>query len=240
MNISVGRTSSSGKNWPGFGALLAGVTVAGVLAGVAIWQATGSDSKSQPAEPAAARSVEFPRPTSFSPIPTYVYLVDSQEQATSLYQADAEAQLSPGAEVLTHNIRVIDMSTPEGQEQYRIMNAEQAQAQIENPDYDSGLFQVIDLTAPERTLAPEAPAAVPTYFYIVDSQEQADRVLQAETMSAQEAAMAGVVPDEHHTEIIDVSTLEGQQLLNVVNGDLYEFWSNPDADQSLVQVIDAR
>jgi hypothetical protein len=58
-------------------------------------------------------------------------------------------------------------------------------------------------------------------------------------MSAQEAIFANA-SSPHHTVIVDVSTLEGQQFLNTLNGDLYEFWDDPTVDQSLIQVIDAR
>jgi hypothetical protein len=148
------------------------------------------------------------------------------------------------------NFSVIDMSTPEGQETYRLLNAELTQAQLGNSYWDPALVQIIDMTAP-ATSGVAASAArpvdsdidspgVPTFFYVVESKEQADKVHEAEAMAALEAMSAGIYLEPHHTEIVDVSTLEGQQLLNTINGELFEMWADPNVDQSLVQIIDAR
>jgi len=249
MNITVGKTTFGRNNWPGFGALLAGLTAVGILAGVGIWQATESDSKSTASPPVAARAVDFPSPA-FTP--TYVYLVESQAQADAIYQASFETQMSAEASgTFNHSIRVIDLSTPAGQDEYRLMSAELQQVQLENPGYDAGLVQIIDMTAPAltaigsssaaRPVAQEAsPPAYPTFFYVVDSKESGDQVLQAEFLAEQESALNGLGRDYHHTVIIDVSTLAGQQLLNTVSGELFEMWENPNVDQPLVQIIDVR
>ena len=244
MNLTVGRTTLGRSNWPGFGALLAGLTTIGVLAGVGIWQATESDS-SPPAPPqVAAPSVELPAAAN----PTYIYLVDSQAAADAIYQADFEAQSSFGsAGTFDHNFSVIDISTPEGQAHYNMLNAELAQQYLDNPAF-ANVVEVIDMTAPTSTgvapatqpVAPEASAGTATYFYIVDGPEQAEQARQSELISSQESATVGVILEPHEVVIVDVSTPEGLQLYNTVNGGLFEMWENPEFDQSLVQIIDLR
>jgi hypothetical protein len=249
MNLTVGRTTFNRNNWPGLGALLAGLTTVGVLAGIGIWQATESDSRTIVSPPAVALPADLP---SAPFTPTYVYLVETQAQADAIYQADFEARMSFGESgAFNHNFRVINLSTPEGQEEYRLMNAELNQVSMEDPAADLSWLRVIDMTAPAtgggqststaRPVAPEAAApATPTYFYLVESQEQADRVLQAEVISQQGMMIAGFDAPYHHTVIIDISTQEGVELLNTVNASLFEVWDTPGFDPSLIQVIDAR
>jgi hypothetical protein len=247
MNISVGKTTLRRNNWPGFGALLASLTAVGVLAGVGIWQATDSDSTTTVSSPPAARPVDLQAAIT----PSYFYLVDSQAEADLLYEIAFEQEMNFGGNgTFNSNFSVIDMSTPEGQETYRLLNAELTQAQLGNSYWDPALVQIIDMTAP-ATSGVAASAArpvdsdidspgVPTFFYVVESKEQADKVHEAEAMAALEAMSAGIYLEPHHTEIVDVSTLEGQQLLNTINGELFEMWADPNVDQSLVQIIDAR
>jgi hypothetical protein len=247
MNLTVGRTTLGRNNWPGLGALLAGLTTVGVLAGIGIWQATESDSSTPVSPQIAAPSVELPRAVAN---PTYIYLVDSQAEADAIYQADFEARMSfGGSGTFNGNFRVIDISTPAGQEEYNLLNAELAQRYLENPEFDASLVQIINMAEPAIPggasngavpFVPEASARIATYFYVVESQAQADQVLQAEFLADQEAAQAGVAMEPHKTVIVDVSTPEGLELYNTVNGGLFEMWDNPEFDQSLVQIIDVR
>jgi hypothetical protein len=76
------------------------------------------------------------------------------------------------------------------------------------------------------TLRPEsvsfAPSsqAVPNYVYVVDSQEKADMVAMAQAEQAA-AAPNGYLSD-HYAEVIDISTVEGQRLLESFNAGLLE------------------
>ena len=242
MNITVGGTTFGRNNGLRLGALLVGLTMVGTLAGVGIWQGTEWDSNPPVPPPLAAPSVEIPTSAAAK---TYVYLADSQAEVDSIYLAQFES----GA--FNHNFSVIDISTPEGQAQYNLMNAELAQQYLENPAFDASLVQIIDMTAPPATTGvaprvesqlavPEASTAIATYFYVVDSPEQAEQAYQSELVSSQEAAQAGVELQPHEMVIIDMSTSEGLELFNTVNGGLFEMWDNPEFDQSLVQIIDLR
>jgi hypothetical protein len=243
MATTLGKTTLGRKNPFNIGLILGGLALATLLGGLGIWEATQSSSSNPQAQPEAA-TVSRPDFSRVEPVQTYVYIVDSEAQKNTILQAEFEAQMgAPGT--FTHNTRVLDVSTPEGQEAYRIMNGELNQVAMEAPDYVSNVH-VVDLTAPASTSV-QRPASneidrpgVPTYFYIVDSQEQANKVLQADSMAAQEAMMVGETPNAHHTVFVDVSTLEGAQLLNTINGELHEFWADPSVDKSLIQVIDAR
>ena len=84
---------------------------------------------------------------------------------------------------------------------------------------------VTNLSEPSNSSSrsPAIPAArsvqsLPTYFYLVDSQEKANLVGQAENEMAVAAAQYGIVPD-HYSTVIDVSTAEGQQLLESLNAE---------------------
>ena len=85
-----------------------------------------------------------------------------------------------------------------------------------------------------------APPATATYFYVVNSPEQAEQVRQSELISSQEASIAGFDLEPHEVVILDMSTPEGARLYDTVNGALFEMWDNAEYDQSLVQIIDLR
>ena len=244
MTTTIGNTTF-GRNKPGWAILITGLATATVLAGVGIWELTKSESTTAPAEPAV---VSRPFVPSAPAMQTYVYLVDSEAQKTAILLADYEAQLGAGVDGTSfHNTEVLDISTPSGQEAYRLMNAELAQVAMEAPDYVSNV-QFVDLTRQSAAAVPSAAVpvdleidrpAVPTFFYVVDSQEQIDLVMEAEVISSQEAMLVEE-PQLHHTVIVDVSTPEGVQLLNTVNGDLHQIWAETGFDNGLIQIIDFR
>ena len=248
MNITLGRKASGRNTWAGYGALLAGLTMVGALAGVGIWQAVDSGSSTTSvAEPAVVRPIT---PAAFKPVPTHVYLVDSQAMGDAIVQADFETQMSGGYAGDFHNTRIIDVSTPEGREQAWLLNAELAQVAMEDPAYDASLVQIHDLTVASagagsfsgsvaRPFVPEETSAVPTYFYVVESKAQGDAILLADNQTQLELLESDSMLN-HRVVIIDVSTPEGARLLETVNAQLFEFWGDPSVDQSLIQVIDAR
>jgi hypothetical protein len=70
-----------------------------------------------------------------------------------------------------------------------------------------------------------AAQPLPTYFYLVDSPEKVEllNIAQGELAGA---AQNGYVPDRY-IEVIDVSTAEGQALLDSINQELFEASSIP-------------
>jgi hypothetical protein len=70
------------------------------------------------------------------------------------------------------------------------------------------------------SIAPSSQA-VPTYVYIVDSQEKADMVAMAQAEEAAAVTPNGYLSD-HYAEVIDISTVEGQRLLESFNAGLVE------------------
>jgi hypothetical protein len=259
MNIAGEATFGGGKRsklQSGL-ALVAGALAVGVLASVGVWQATKSDEGSSQ----AARLAPVARPVApqGSGIPSYFYLVESAEQAATIAQADYEAQLTVASLGLlpTHNTTIVDVSTLEGRQLYEML------AMDTSAVFDQSLVQIFDYTSEGASVAaakavpapggeqpadgvseatrPFVPEAktMPTYYFIVDSQERADQVLQAENESALELAQLGMALD-HNTQVIDVSTAEGQQFFNALSGELMIMSAEPSFDWSLIQIFDAR
>ena len=149
MNLATGSMTFGRNHRFVFGSLIAALSAAVILAGVAVWQFAGTDSSATAVEPVAApAAVPAVDTTSRSITPTFYYLVGSQAQGEMILRADYENQTYGGtATEIDHTSYVIDISTPEGQQQAWLINGELQQLMLDNPGFDAGLVQIYDLTA---------------------------------------------------------------------------------------------
>jgi hypothetical protein len=244
MNIAVGKPNFGRNNKAAFGAILVALGAAGVIVAAGVWGGSSTKSPTPAVEAPVAHSIDF---TVDRPAPVHYYVIDSQAQLDGLLQAENEAAANPGSEADSGFGSVIDMRTAEGQQTYNELQAELLGASQLDPYFDASLVQIHDLRFSPTALpaaSSDLPGAsqatqVPTYFYIVETEEQRQSVMDGINAAENEAAASGL-SGEYDVEFIDVSTLQGQNMLNVINGELFEMSASPSFNPSLVQIIDAR
>jgi len=182
MNSAITRTLGRHSRF-GFGAIFVGLSVAAILTGIAVRQATESGSSAtliaSAVEP-AARSVESPGRVLTA---THYYLVNTQAQADALAQADFEAQMNyagTGTE-FNDSTRVIDVRTPEGKAALRSLDAGITEDKLnggvgaEIVDLRTGSLTASVSTAYDRNFASNRPQST---IYIVGSEAERLQLLQ--------------------------------------------------------------
>jgi len=222
MNIAIGSKTFGRNSRIGLGVLVAGLSVAAIVTGAGIWQATDSGSPATVAEPASAPAAVRPiEPATRAPTPVHYYLIDSQVQADALAQAAFEAQMNYGGLGTEFNdsTRVIDVRTPEGQAALQSLEAGITEDKLnggvgaEIVDLRTGSLTASVSTAYDRNFASNRPQST---IYIVGSEAERLQLLQEVDEAAAFEGGDYLVPN---ILVVDPSDPEALQLEEAITED---------------------
>jgi hypothetical protein len=154
----------------------------------------------------------------------HYYLVDSQQQAIALSEADFESRANyAGASGQFPDTQVINISTPEGEAAYRALQEDLYLAGTLDTRFDASLVRVHDLTAGPSLPANKArsefvPSAVPTQatIYIAGSEAARQQLLYEADMAAAVEGSDNALPT---IVVIDHSDPEALQLEQALTED---------------------
>jgi len=184
MNLQVGHSITAGSHKrfgkEALGAVCGVALVAGALAGVGAWRVAGHNANSSEARASGLVSASAAGLMAGHTHPTFTYLlVSSQDEADQVDAAQGSAGYFPGAELAEHEIVVI--SSPAEEEQVRSAVADAGRFAAA---YGEEGPKIADLRPPAIGSTTASTAIQPAQtgartFYLVGSQEQADRTESA-------------------------------------------------------------